>query len=120
MKHITNNDIKQAIKSDSRFRDLFPEFKSEIAEFMHNPTCPCHIPFLDKIMKCTDRLKIYFPGKEMMEPKSDYSELWQVINCSVDQLEEKLRKLPIGRKQISMARYEDQITIIINMLVAGV
>ena len=41
---------------------------------------------------------------------------WSVINCSIDDLEKQLRKLGPGRKQLDIARYEDQVTVVINEL----
>jgi hypothetical protein len=121
LKYLTNNDVKQALRSDSRFRDLFIEYQAEINEFLHNSSCPCHAPLLTKIMKEKARLEKYFPGKIIAEynqqEQPKYEELWSVINCTVDELDERLRKLPPGRKQLSMARYEDKITVIVNMLI---
>jgi hypothetical protein len=121
LKYLTTQDVKQALKSDFRFRELFQEYQGEINEFIHNPSCPCHAPLLDKIMKEKGRLEKYFPGKIIVaynnvQPKVE--ELWNVINCSVSELDEKLRRLPPGRKQLTMARYEDQITVVVNMLIS--
>lgn len=41
---------------------------------------------------------------------------FHVINCSIGEVEERLKKLPQGLKQIAMARYEDQVTIIVNIM----
>lgn len=41
---------------------------------------------------------------------------FHVINCSIGEVEERLKKLPLGLKQIAMARYEDQVTIIVNVM----
>ena len=117
-KFINKSDIRQAIKSDARFRDLFPELASEIKDFLYNPSCPCHDPLVDKIMKATDRLHLYFPNKQVLiQTPSKSEELWTIINTNINELDEKLRRLPVGRKQISVARFEDQVTVIVNMLV---
>ena len=39
-----------------------------------------------------------------------------VINCHIDELAARLQKLPLGRKYISVARFEDQVTCIVNEL----
>ena len=39
---------------------------------------------------------------------------WNVINCHIDDLEYNLKKLPPGRKQLDLSRYEDQVTVVIN------
>ena len=41
---------------------------------------------------------------------------WTVINCHIDELESKLKKLPPGRKQIAITRYADQATVVVNEL----
>jgi hypothetical protein len=50
--------------------------------------------------------------QQMPEIRNNFS----VINCSIGELEEKLQSLKGGRKQISMARFEDQVTVIVNDL----
>lgn len=117
-KYVTKTDIREALRTDSRFRELFPEIMSEIKDFLLNPSCPCHEPLVNKIMKATDRLKVYFPNKEMPKVISgEYQNLTHVINCNISELDAKLKRLPPGRKQISLARYEDQITAVIDILV---
>lgn len=39
---------------------------------------------------------------------------WTVINCAVKDLEARLKSLPPGRKFVSIARYEDQVTVVID------
>lgn len=51
--------------------------------------------------------------KEMIQLSKNY---WTVINCPVEQLEGTLKKLPNGRKQLAIARYEDQATVVVNEL----
>ena len=41
---------------------------------------------------------------------------FSIINCSITELESKLRSLSPGRKQIAISRYEDQVTVVINEL----
>ncbi len=51
--------------------------------------------------------KVHFP-----EPINDF----HVINCSIGEVEERIKRLPHGHKQIAIARYEDQVTVIVNIL----
>jgi hypothetical protein len=121
MSKITILDVKSALK-DSRFRLTLPkEYEKDIDEYLKNPNCPCHVPLYKKIIKeCKEQLERYYPGREISSIQEEVSRIaenqWQVINCHIDELEPNLRKLGPGRKQISMARYEDQITIVVNHL----
>lgn len=111
MKILTLLDIKQALW-DSRFRSLFPEYEKEIEEFIKNPGCACNRPLYEKLMKHKDTLKEYFPTKEIVESHEEPSH-WKVINCSIHDLNKQLNKLSKNHKQIALARYEDQITVVI-------
>ena len=53
-------------------------------------------------------------GFEPEEAKKLAENNWTVINCKADELEERLRRLPNGRKQLAIARYEDLVTVVIN------
>jgi hypothetical protein len=114
-------EVKQALK-DHRFRNALPKgLSTEIDEFLNNPGCPCNVPLYRSILKdCRKQLQEYFPGKEIADVEKEIKTLaqnnWGVINCPVDELEKNLRKLPPGRKQLAVARYEDQVTIIVNEL----
>jgi hypothetical protein len=120
-KTITLLDIKQALK-DSRFRDtLPPDMMEEVHKFLKNPGCACNMPLYRKILsECSDQIKQYFPNREISNIQEEVKKLAQnkfsVINCSVDDLEGHLRKLGVGRKQIAISRYEDQVTVIVNDL----
>ena len=115
------SQIKQALR-DPRFRDSLPiELQDEIVKYLHNPGCLCNIPFYRKILKtCKEHVKKYFPGKEITNEEEEIRNMaknhWMVINCHIDELEKKLRKLPPGRKQLDVARHEDQVTVVINEL----
>ena len=121
MKPITLLDVKQALK-DSRFRDTLPKSLTEdVQKYISNPGCACNTPLYRKVLKeCQDQLKSYFPSRTVSNIEEEISKLaennWSVINCHIDELEEKLRKLPKGRKQLAMTRYEDQVTVIVNEL----
>lgn len=120
MKPLSLLDIKQALW-DERFRKMFPEHQEEIQEFLSNPGCACNVDLYRKLMEHKDRLRDYFPTRQIITPKEEIESLskpkFRVINCSVQDLEKELRKLPPGpKRQIAPARYEDQITVIINEL----
>jgi hypothetical protein len=66
------------------------------------------------------QLKEYYPDKEIINPDTELPPLqensWTVINCTVHEIEGHLKKTGPGRKQIFVARYEEQATVIINDL----
>jgi len=118
---VTLMDVKQALR-DSRFRESLPkEFEEDIAKYQQNPGCACNVPFYKKIMTdAKDSLQSYYPNKSIVSLEEDAKKLaennFSVINCRIDELEDKLKRLPIGRKQIAVCRYEDQVTVIVNEL----
>lgn len=120
-KKITLNDVKAALK-DSRFRSTLPkEMDKDIQSFLDNPGCACHIPLYRKIIReCGEQLVKYFPGMSVPDQDEDIRKLaenhWTVINCHIDELESKLKRLGPGRKQLDVARYEDQVTVVVNDL----
>lgn len=119
MKPVTLMDVKQALR-DPKFRESLPSnFAEEIRKYQHNPGCACNVPLYKRIMtEAKESLQAYYPSKSIVSLEEDARKLaennFSVISCSIDKLEEELRKLPIGRKQIAMARYEDQVTVVIN------
>lgn len=120
-KPVTLMDIKQALR-DSRFRDSLPkELEDDIKKYQQNPGCACNVPLYKKIMtSAKEILQEYFPNKSVVSLEEDAKRLsennFSVISCQINELENHLKKLAPGRKQIAMARYEDQITVIINEL----
>lgn len=120
-KKITINDVKKALK-DSRFRMMLPkDMEKDLDEFLNNPGCACHIPLYRKVIKdCKEQLKKYYPTMDVPDHDEDLKKLaennWSVINCHIDELENMLKKLPPGRKQLDVARWEDQVTVVINEL----
>ena len=112
-------EVKQALR-DHRFRDSLPiELKEDVAKYLQNPGCACNLPFYKKLLKeAGNKLMEYYPGRKVMtEPELLVPENnWMVINTTVDKLAQELQKLPMGRKQIAMARYEDQVTVIIDQV----
>lgn len=118
-KTLTRLEIKQAILTDGRFRELFPELSDDIRKILNNPGCACNAPMLDKFFKYKDRLLEYFSNRDIKSPQEQVQEdnqnHWTVINCKVEELESVLNKLhKFGRKQIAVARYENDLTVIVN------
>lgn len=121
MKKVTLLDIKEALK-DPRFRDSLPhELKEDIVKYLNNPGCACNVPFYRKLLKSyRGHLSNYFPNSVITDEAEEVAELaknnWSVINCKASELLSRLRNLPPGRKQITVARWQDEITVIINEL----
>ncbi len=119
MRPLSLLDVKQALW-DKRFRDLFPEHTELITGFLNNPGCSCNVDLYRKLMEHKDRLKEYFPTREIVTPKEEVEILsnnkWKVINCKAADLEKQLKKLGKGRKQIAVARWEDEVTVVVNEL----
>lgn len=118
-------DVKKALK-DSRFRDaLSSEFKSkhevELVKFLSDPGCACNMSLYRAVLtEARPQLQQYYPGKEIYKEEEELQKLaqnnWTVINCKIDELEDRLRKLGPGRKQVAITRYEDSVTAVINEL----
>lgn len=116
--------MKQALL-DERFRQTLPDdLKPDVDKFLKNPGCACNHPIYKKIIaKASNHLNQYYPTKESVNLDEFQKEVekasenhWSVINCSIDELAEKLKKLPNGRKQLDIARFQDQVTVVINEL----
>ena len=112
-------DIKQALLDD-RFRKILPdELTADVQKFLQNPGCACNHPIYRRVAKIASKqLAEYFPTKE---PVEDIEETiaqnnWTVINCSISELASKLRNLGPGRMQLDVARWEDQVTVVVNHL----
>lgn len=114
-------DVKQALR-DKRFRESLPsDFLEDIQKYLQNPGCACNVPIYKKIMtQAKDQLQSYYPNRSVANLDDEAKKLaennFSVINCHVNELETKLRKLPSGRKQIAVTRYEDQVTVVVNEL----
>ena len=121
IKKIGLMEVKQALR-DKRFREALPEsFKEELQKYHQNPGCACNVPFYKKVMtEAKEQLQQYFPNRSVADLEEDAKKLmenhWSVINCHVDELESRLKKLPSGRKQIAVTRFEDQVTVVVNEL----
>lgn len=121
-KKISLLDVKQAL-NDPRFRDsLGVEFQEDVAKYLTNPGCRCNLPVYRRIVReAKDKLLAYFPQKtEVWDESEDIKALaknnFSVINCHINELESKLRKLSPGRKQVAVCRYEEQVTVVVNEL----
>lgn len=114
-------EVKQALK-DHRFLDSLPiSFQEDITKYLSNPSCGCNLPFYKRVMaEAADKLKEYYPNQEIQTEEENVKSLAQnnysVINCHINELADQLKKFPVGRKQIAIARYEDQVTVIMNEL----
>lgn len=112
-------DVKQAIY-DERFQKLFPELKEDIDKVVPDPGCPCNREIYLKFFRYKDRLEQYFPNRFVESVEEEVAKLAEnhflVINCHINELETRLRKLSPGRKQIAVTRFQDQVTVIVNHL----
>lgn len=121
MTKISLQEVKEALR-DSKFRlSLPPELNDDIKKYEQNPNCPCNLDVYRNILKLgAKQLKEYYPDKEIINPDTELPPLqensWTVINCTVHEIEGHLKKTGPGRKQIFVARYEEQATVIINDL----
>ena len=123
-KKVTVHDVKQALL-DERFRATLPaDLTEDVNKFLKNPGCSCNHPiYLNVMRKASKQVSNYFPTKEepdAVEMEKEIDKLsrnqWQVINCSTVELTEQLRKLGPGRKQLDIARWQDQVTVVVNHL----
>lgn len=121
---VTVHNIKQALL-DERFRAKLPEDLAEdVQKFLKNPGCACNHPIYMRVMqKAGKQISEYFPAMETPSAEEFertteklMSNNWQVINCRADELVHKLRELGPGRKQLDVARWEDQVTVVVNHL----
>ncbi len=123
-KRVTVHDIKQALL-DERFRASLPdELTEDVQKFLKNPGCACNHPIYVRVMKkARKQVADYFPSIETPTEEEFEKETerlakndWQVINCHVNELTDKLRELGNGRKQLEIARWQDQVTVVVNHL----
>lgn len=116
---ITVLDVKQALL-DERFRATLPEsLKPDIDKFLSNPGCACNHPIYKKVIQeASPQLASYYPTKEPADPDENIPTRndWTVINCSIHELADKLRQLGPGKMQLDVARWQDQVTVVVNKL----
>lgn len=112
-------DIREALLDD-KFRSSLPEHLApHVQKFLSNPSCSCNRPLYDAILKDhKDLLRSFFPDRDFdASPETSLEKNhWKVINTDISKLESVLRELPPGRKQLSMSRYQDQVTVVVNEL----
>lgn len=107
-------DIKSAIW-DKRFQELFPEHEEKFKKTLKSPGCACNIKFLRTLMKEKERLQKYFPTKEIKEEEAVVErDDYVVVNCPIDQLQNKLKSYPKKKRIVAAARWKDSITVILN------
>jgi hypothetical protein len=111
-------DVKAALQ-DERFRDTLPEEIQKEFKDISCSSCPANTSFYQRILReHRSQLQEYFPTREVADIREENKKLaennWIIINCHIDELESKLKKLPPGRKQLDLSRYEDQVTVVIN------
>jgi hypothetical protein len=103
---------------DKKFREILPpELNEEIQKYLKDPGCQCNTPLYVKILKeYRKQIQEYYPGKEILslDEELEQANHWYVINCNINELEKKLKALNPLQKQIAIARWEDQVTVIIN------
>ncbi len=118
---ISIQEVKEALK-DPKFKASLPaELQEDIKKYESNPSCPCNFSIYRNILKkAAKELMAYYPEQEIVDPDVDLPALrdnnFTVINCHVDHLERKLKELGPGSKQIAVARYDNQVTVIVNEL----
>lgn len=121
MAKISLLDIKEALR-DSRFRNSLPAiFQEDLQKYIQNPGCACNTKFYRRILQeAPQQLREYFPAKEAPDLVAELQKLaendFHVINCHINDLEKFLKGLPPGRKQLDMARWQDQVTVIWNQI----
>jgi hypothetical protein len=118
---VTVADIKEALKNDEFRRALPSNLQDDVQKFLSNPNCSCNMKIYQRILQEAEtNVKAYFPNKSIVSTQQVMETVmqnnWIVINCHINNLEEELKKLKTGRKQISMGRYEDKVTVIVNEL----
>lgn len=116
MRKLTMMDIKGAIW-DKRFQSLFPEHAEQIEKFLKDPGCACNVSLYRKLMGYKDRLKTYFPNKEIVTPAEEDAAItdgWVVLNCSIDKLDVKMKQYPKDKIVVAACRWKDQLTVVLN------
>lgn len=120
MKKISIKEVREALKNSDFRKSLPPELKNDVQKYEQNPNCPCNMQIYRNILKIAgEQLKAFYPSQEVMDEKDlpfVQENNFTVINCKTTELEQELKKLGVGRLQISAARYENDVTVIVNHL----
>lgn len=114
-------DVKNALKDEAFRNKLPPEFQDDINKYLQNPNCSCNLKIYQRVMtEAKDLISSYYPDKAYKAPteqvKNAAKNRFSVVNCSIGELEQRMQSLPPGRKQITISRWEDQVTVLINEL----
>jgi hypothetical protein len=125
-------DIKNAMKDDAFVAKLPESLAPDVAKVRSNINCGCNMKFFERLIaEAPHVLQEYFPDKQIVkiEPTQVQEQPvtqqnsppriinnWSVINCHVGELEGRLQALKEGRKQVTLSRYEDQVTVVVNHL----
>ena len=105
---------------DPAFRALFPDLGEHFSKFFQKPGCKCNGYLYIQIIKNLDKLTEWF-GQDieldqvlsgMVAGKNE----WTVISGTIDEMEDILNALPRGPKTFAVARWENQLTIVIRDL----
>jgi hypothetical protein len=78
--------------------------------------------FRDKITVVVNDIDAIFAvsptgsAEDVMQQSRDNQMNWKIINTTIHELEKELNKLPSGRKIVQIARFQDQVTAIVNDL----
>ena len=113
--------MKQAL-ADLKFRQSLPPIlKEDIQKYEQNPGCACNLDVYRNVLRHgSQQLKDYFPGLSVVDPDKELAKLaennWTVFSCHIDDLEKQLKTLPPGRVQLAVARWQDQVTCVVNSL----
>jgi hypothetical protein len=131
-------DIKTAMKDDAFVAKLPESLAQDVAKVRSNINCGCNMKFFERLIaEAPNVLQEYFPDKNIVKIENQVKEAnqeaqqqnvvqqnnvpkiinnWTVISCHISELEGRLQAFREGRKQVTISRYEDQVTAIINHL----
>ena len=129
-------DIKNAMKDDAFVSKLPESLSVDVARVRSNINCGCNMKFFERLIaEAPDVLQQYFPDKNIVkieqqvppqpQPENTVQQQsepprivnnWSVISCNIMELEARLQEFREGRKQVTLSRYEDQVTVVINSL----
>lgn len=112
-----------------QFRDLFPDMAEKFSEYFKNPSCPCNYGLVQHVVSDGTALERWFKRPVMLDDNlramseklmmrhgpGGQREFW-VLNTTTDKLQSELDSLPPGPKTFAIARWQDQVTVVIQDL----
>jgi hypothetical protein len=119
---ITVLDVKNALADENFRKNLPATLQDDVNKYMQNPNCSCNLKIYQKLMsEAKPQLQSFYPNKNLTDAPVEIKKnvnvnKFHVINCSIGELEQRMQALPPGRKQITISRWEDQVTVLINEL----